>query len=87
VSTYRTQSSDTAAAAERLQLRVWHEKSFAERLRLIGELCDSTRYLARCGLRDRYPAASEAEIRMRLAAMWLDRQTMVRCYGWDPLEH
>ena len=84
---HKTQSSDTDAAAEELQLRLWHEKSFAERFRLLGELCESTRYLARVGLRKRYPEADEHGIRMRLAAMSLDRETMLRCYGWDPLEH
>jgi hypothetical protein len=87
VVTRKTQSSDTSAEAAELQLRLWHEKSFAERFRLLGELCESMSYVASMGLRDRYPEADEVEIQMRLTAMTLDRKTMMRCYDWDPREH
>ena len=81
-----TQASDTAPAAERLQLEVWRGMEPYEKLRLMGELCDSVRYWTELGLRLRHPTASEHEIRMRLFATWLDRETMLRCYGWDPGE-
>ncbi len=83
---YRTQSSDTAVEPERRQLAIWRGMSAEQKLRLTGELCDSVRYLAEVGLRDRHPNASDGEIRMRLYSTWLDRRTMIRCYGWDPLE-
>ncbi len=84
---YATQSPDTAVEAERLQLAIWRRMSHAEKLRLMGELCDSVRYLTEIGLRDRNPDASDSEIRMRLFSTWLDRPPMIRCYGWDPVEH
>ncbi|MEM7201802.1 MAG: hypothetical protein AAF628_16160 [Planctomycetota bacterium] len=61
--------------------------SVAEKLRLVGELCASVQHLTEMGLRERYPDASDEEIRLRRFATWLDRQMMIRCYGWDPLEH
>ncbi len=61
--------------------------SDAEKLHLMGELCDSVRYLAEVGVRERHPDASDDEIRMRLFSTWLDRPTMIQCYGWDPVEH
>ncbi len=61
--------------------------SVAEKLELFGELCESVRHLTEMGLRTRHPDASDEEIRMRLFSTWLDRDTMVRCYGWDPREH
>ena len=82
-----TQSADTSIESERRQLTIWRGMSEVEKLRLTGELCDSVRYLAEIGLRARHPDASDDEIRMRLFSTWLDRQTMIRCYGWDPLEH
>ena len=78
---------DTDPAAEQLQFEIWRQMAAEKRLRLVGELCDSTRHFAAVGIRLRYPDASETEVRMRLAETWLDRETMMRCYGWDPLEH
>ena len=77
-------AGDTTFAAEELQLRLWCSKSVDERMRLIGELCDSVRYLSEQGLRNRHPQADEHEIKMHLASTWLDRATMIRCFGWDP---
>ena len=87
VNAYETQSPDTAVWAERRQFAIWRGMSAEDKLRLMGELCESVRYLSEIGLRDRYPDASDREIRMRLFSTWLDRQTMIRCYDWDPLEH
>jgi hypothetical protein len=42
--------------------------------------------LAEENVRKLYPAASEREIFLRSAARRLDRETMIRAYGWDPLE-
>ena len=33
-----------------------------------------------------YPNASDREVFLRAAARRLDRETMIRAYGWDPLE-
>ena len=87
VSSYVPQSADTTAEAEKEQFGLWRKMTSVEKLRLTGELCEGVRYLAHLGLRERYPDASEEEIRMRLFATWLDRETMVRCWGWDPREH
>ena len=66
VSAYTTQSPDTTPDAERRQVAIWRRMTGEEKLRLIGELCDSVRYLAELGLRERYPGAPDNEIRMRL---------------------
>ena len=36
------------------------------------------------GVRERYPAASDQEITMRVAARHFPRELMIRVYGWDP---
>jgi|RhiMethySRZTD1v2_1073278.scaffolds.fasta_scaffold1462628_2 hypothetical protein len=87
MSDYKTQSADTTVAAEHRQIAIWRSMSDAEKLHLVGELCDSVRHLTEIGLRERYPNADEHEIRMRLFSTWLDHGAMMRCYGWDPLEH
>lgn len=57
------------------------------KLELWAELCASARALTEVGIRDRFPNADEEEIRLRLFATWLDRETMIKAYGWDPVEH
>jgi hypothetical protein len=56
----------------------------AQKLRIVGELYDAAQMLARTGIRARHPDADEREMRLRLAALRLDRETMVRWFGWDP---
>lgn len=50
----------------------------------MGDLHDASRALARTGIRARHPDADEREIRLRLAALRLDREAMVRWFAWDP---
>ncbi len=33
-----------------------------------------------------YGPISEYEQRLRLAALWLDRKTMIRVFNWDPIK-
>jgi hypothetical protein len=40
--------------------------------------------LALAGIADRHPQADERERRLRLAALRLERDTMVNAFGWDP---
>ncbi len=42
---------------------------------------------AEAGVRMRYPDADEHEVLVRTAALHLDRELMIRAYGWDPEEH
>ena len=30
------------------------------------------------------PDLSERELRLRLAALWVERTTMIEAFGWDP---
>ncbi len=81
------QSRDTTPSAEREQFAILRAMRPDEKLRLMGELCASARYWTTLGLRRRYPNADDSEIRMRLFSTWLPRETMLRCYAWDPGEH
>ncbi len=40
--------------------------------------------LAEAAIRRDHPDASEREIFLRAASRHLDRETMIRAYGWDP---
>jgi hypothetical protein len=82
----RTQSRDTSAEIEARQIAVWRSMSAAEKLALVSELTAAAEELARAGIRARHPDADEREIALRLAALRLDRETMVRLFGWDPVQ-
>ena len=59
----------------------------AQKLARVAALTDATRQLAAIGIRERFPHASDREVALRLAAMRLTRETMIRVFGWDPREH
>jgi hypothetical protein len=40
--------------------------------------------LAETGVRREHPAAGDREVLARVAARHLDRETVIRVYGWDP---
>lgn len=48
----------------------------AEKARVFSEMMRPTQQLARAGIESRHPGASEQEIRLRLMALRLDRETM-----------
>lgn len=81
---FPTRSSDTDAAAEELQFEIWGRMSAQEKVVLTFQLCEFARQLALQGLRERHPQASERELVLRLAAQNLDRETMIRAFGFDP---
>jgi len=74
------------AIAERI-LEGYRRMSPAEKLARVDALWRSGRQLALAGIRARHGVTGEREERLRIAALELDRDTMVRVFGWDPAEH
>ncbi|MCZ6635225.1 MAG: winged helix-turn-helix domain-containing protein [bacterium] len=81
---YRTQSSDTSYRVERMQIEAYRRMTPAEKMRRISDLCQASARIALAGIRQRYPQATERELQLRLAALRLGRETMVKVFGWDP---
>jgi hypothetical protein len=81
---YRTQAADTTAAVEQIVVEGWRSMSPAEKVRVVRELTSTARRFSLAGIRRRHPEASEREVRLRLASFWLDRETMIRLFDWDP---
>jgi hypothetical protein len=50
-------------------------------MQMVAQLNASVRTLALAGLRSRYPQASEAELRRRLASLLLGDETARKVYG------
>jgi hypothetical protein len=57
----------------------------AEKLRRVIELGEAAEAMAAARIRSRYGRdIPERELRLRFAALHLDRDTMVEVFGWDP---
>ena len=80
----RTQSLDTDPAVEARQIEAWRRMTPAEKLHIVSELVRASEELALAGIEQRHPGASGRELELRLAALRLDRETMVRWLDWDP---
>jgi hypothetical protein len=78
------QTSDSSPEVEDRQIEAWRAMTPAAKLHLVSELVRATEELALAGVRLRHPGASEREQRLRLAALRLDRETLVRWLDWDP---
>lgn len=80
----RPQSRDTAAAIELRQIAAWRAMSARQKLAVVSQLSLAVQELAAAGIRMRHPGASGRELELRLGALRLDRDTMMRVFGWDP---
>ena len=79
--------SDTPATIEQMMLAHWRRATPAEKLARLCSMGHTVNQLARAELRMRYPGATPREIDLRLRSRSLDRETMVRVFGWDPEIH
>jgi hypothetical protein len=68
-------------------VELWRRATPEQRLTKILGLGRALNELTRSELRGRYPDASAREIELRLASRNLDRETMIRAFGWDPDVH
>lgn len=78
---------DTDPEALQVFLRLHRGMSAGERLARIFELSDFQESLQRASVRAMHPDADDREVFLRVAARRLDRERMIRAYGWDPALH
>lgn len=77
---------DTPPEVEAILVAGYQRMTPAERLARACDLSLAVRQLALSRLRSEHPNASERELRLRLAALTIDAETMRRAFGWDPAE-
>lgn len=58
--------------------------SAEQKLARVVDLTLTSKRLAETRIRAQYPDASDREVLLRLAALTLGRETVVRAFGWDP---
>jgi hypothetical protein len=74
-------SSDTHPKIEALQIQLWRQASPTRKMHMLAQLNASAQTLALMGLRSRYPQANEAELRRRLADLFLGEELARKVYG------
>lgn len=78
---------DTPADIERRVIEGYRAMSPAGKLERVASLNRALVALARARLRRQYGGnLTERELRLRVAALHLPRQTMVEVFDWDPEE-
>lgn len=76
--------TDTSRDVERRMLEHWRHATPGQRLERVLSIGRSVNELTRAYLRKQYPTATAREIELRLAARSIDRELMIRAFGWDP---
>ncbi len=83
----RALAQDTPPEVEEIVLEGYRRMKPSEKLRRVVELGVAAEAMAAARIRARYgPDISRRELRLRLAALQLDRRTMVEVFDWDPEE-
>ena len=81
----RPMSRDTPADVERILIEGYRRMTPSEKLQRVAELNRLAEAMATARIRRQYgPDISERELRLRLAALRLDRETMIEVFDWDP---
>jgi hypothetical protein len=77
---------DTAPSVERVLVEGYRRMSAAQKLQRVLDMNRTVEILALARIRAERPSADEHEIKLRLASLRLDRDTMIRVFRWDPEE-
>jgi len=78
---------DTDPEAMEVFLQLHRQMTTGQRVARVFELTAFQESLQRASVRSMYPEAGDREVFLRVAARRLDRDTMLRVYGWDPDLH
>jgi hypothetical protein len=76
--------SDTDPQALEVFLRLQREMSADQKIAAVFQMSGMLLRLAEEAVRRQYPTADDREVLRRVAARHLDRDTMIRAFGWDP---
>jgi hypothetical protein len=78
-------SPDTPPEVEEIVNERYRQMSPQEKLAAFQELNRAMLLMAVAGIKARHGKdIPERELQLRLASLWLDRETMIKLHGWDP---
>lgn len=80
----RTISDDTSPEVKKILIEGFRKMSPQHKMQCVAELNKTVQQLALARIQKQYGELPEREKRLRLASLWLDRDTMIRVFNWDP---
>lgn len=79
-----TRLSDTSPAIHKIIVEGYRRMPPHEKLIQVNEMTKAVQQLALVRILKQHKNISEQEEQLRLASLWLDRETMIRVFNWDP---
>ena len=76
--------SDTSPEAERILIEGYRKMSPRQKLERVVSMNRALEALSAARIKEMYGDISDRELKLRLASLRLDRDTMVNVFGWDP---
>ena len=77
-------SRDTRPDTFALLLQGYRRMTPAQKIARVADLSTASRQMAQARIRKEHPDADDFEIRLRVGALILGRETMLRVFSWDP---
>jgi hypothetical protein len=78
--------SDTAPFADRILVEGYRNMKPELKLKQVTILTQTIQRMALARLQKQYPKMTLREQKLRLASLWLPRETMIKHFNWDPKE-
>lgn len=76
--------NDTPVLIEKIVIEGYRKMTSWEKMKRVSELNKAVQQLALSRIRKQYGDIPEQEQKLRLASLWIDRNTMIRVFNWDP---
>ena len=76
--------SDTSKEAEQILIEGYRSMSATKKLQQVSALTMAVQRMALARIRTQYGAMNENIEKLRLAALWIPRETMIKLFNWDP---
>ncbi len=77
--------SDTSPRIREILIEGYRRMSPQQKLKRVSEMTKAVQQFALARICRQYGRISEREQRLRLASLWLDRETMIKVFDWDPI--
>jgi hypothetical protein len=75
---------NTSPYIEKILVEGYRKMPPWEKMKRVSELNKAVQQLALSRIRKQYGDIPEQERKLRLASLWLDRETMISVFNWDP---
>jgi len=80
----KIKNPDTPLKIQKILIDGYRKMTPQQKIKRVSELNKSIQQLALARIRRQYGEIPEMEQRLRLASLWLDREIMIKVFGWDP---